>query len=192
MSSNGRQGNLRLSLLDVLGRNIGGRVDVKMFNQILHDRPVFNGLDASKRNTLPNLFGAPQGNYRVEIKPSAYLPTSCFVTLKADGMTDLKVTCAIDPRRVSGVTFPAFADLPADTQRLLEASNQILGFAGQRGEALYKIGIRQAADYRGCQNNGNWAREAHRSSCQATPPRKVYNGNGVGGQIQATRPFSRL
>jgi hypothetical protein len=137
MSSSNKQGNLRLSLVDVLGTAIGGRADVKMFNQILNDRPVFSGLNASRRNTLPNLFGAPQGNYRVEIKPSAYLPTSRFVNINASGMTDLKVTCAIDPREVNHVTFPAFSDLPADTQRVLEASDQVLGFTGKKGQTLY-------------------------------------------------------
>lgn len=137
MSSSDRQGNLRLSLVDVLGSNIGGKVDVKMVHQILSDRPVFNGLDASRRITLSNLRGTPQGNYRIEIDPSAYLGTSRFININASGMTDLKVVCAIDPNKVSRVTFPAFSELPADTQRLLENSPQVLSFAGQKGPELY-------------------------------------------------------
>jgi hypothetical protein len=137
MSSSNRQGNLRLSLVDVLGKNIGGKVDVKMIHQVLSHRPVFNGLDASKRIPLTDLFGAPQGNYRIEIDPSAYLGTSRFVNINASGMTDLKVTCAIDPSKVSSITFPAFSELPADTQRLLENSSQVLGLAGKKGQELY-------------------------------------------------------
>lgn len=137
MSSSDRQGNLRLSLVDVLGNNIGGRVDVQLRHLVLSHRPVLNGLDASKRITIPDLFGAPQGNYRFEIDPAAYLPTSGFINIEASGMTDLKIPCAIDPNKVKSVNFPPFSDLPAGTQTLLENSDQVLGFVGQKGEALY-------------------------------------------------------
>jgi hypothetical protein len=137
MSSSDRQGNLRLSLVDVLGNNIGGRVDVQLRHLVLSHRPVLNGLDASKRITITDLFGAPQGNYRIEIDPSVYLPTSRFVNINASGMTDLKITCAIDPNKIKSVTFPPFSDLPAGTQNLLKNSNQVLSFEGKKGKALY-------------------------------------------------------
>jgi len=126
-----------LSLVDVLGNNIGGRVDVQLRHLVLSHRPVLNGLDASKRITITDLFGAPQGNYRIEIDPSAYLPTSGFVNIKASGMTDLKRTFAIDPNKVKSVTFPPFSDLPAGTQKLLKNSDQVLSFEGKKGKALY-------------------------------------------------------
>src|SRR3977135_2223102 len=109
MSSSDRKGNLRLSLVDVLGNNIGGRVDVQLRHLVLSHRPVLNGLDASKRITITDLFGAPQGNYRIEIDPSVYVPTSRFVNINASGMTDLKITCAIDPNKIKSVTFPPFS-----------------------------------------------------------------------------------
>ena len=137
MSSRDRQGNLRLSLVDVLGNNIGGRVDVQLRHLVLSHRPVLNGLDASKRITITDLFGAPQGNYRIEIDPSVYLPTSRFVNINASGMTDLKITCAIDPNKIKSVTFPPFSDLPPGTQNLLKNSDQVLSFEGKKGKALY-------------------------------------------------------
>lgn len=137
MSASDRQGNLRLSLLDVLGKRIGGRVDVQLRHLVLSHRPVLNGLDASKRITITDLFGAPQGNYRIEIDPSAYLPTSRFINIKASGITDFKHTFAIDPNKVKSVQFPAFSELPAGTQKLLKNSDQVLSFVGKKGAALY-------------------------------------------------------
>jgi hypothetical protein len=137
MSANDRQGKLRLSLVDVLGKNIGGRVNVRLRHQVLSDLQVANNLDASKKNIIGNLSGAPQGLYRIEVDPSVYLPTSRFVNIKADGVTDLTIICAIDPAKVTGIEFPAFADLPAETQRLLENSDKVLSFEGKKGEELY-------------------------------------------------------
>jgi hypothetical protein len=137
MSSSDRQGNLRLSLIDVLGDNIGGRVDVRLRHQVLSDLQVFNSLDASKRISITNLLGVPQGLYRVDIDPSAYLSTSRFINIKASGVTDMKLRFAIDPNKVRSVDFPAYSQLPADTRTLLANSDQVLGFAGQTGETLY-------------------------------------------------------
>jgi hypothetical protein len=137
MSADDRQGKLRLSLLDVLDSNIGGRASVRLRHQVLSDSQVFNNLDASKRINITNLFGAPQGLYRIEIDPLAYLPTSQFVNLKASDITDLKITMAVDPNRVKSVTFPEFGILPADIQTLLVNSDNILSFEGMNGEVLY-------------------------------------------------------
>src|ERR1044071_6880231 len=117
MSSSAKKGNLRLSLLDVLGNPIGGRVDVQLRHLLLEHRPARNGLDASKRITIPDLFGAPQGNYRYEIDPSAYLPTDGFINIEAGGMRDLKAPCPINPRKAPNVASPPFSDLPAETQK---------------------------------------------------------------------------
>jgi len=137
MSADDRQGQLRLSLVDVFDANIGGRVGVRLRHQVLSDSQVFNNLDASKRIKITNLFGAPQGLYRIEVDPQAYLPTSQFVNLKASDITDLKINFAIDPNKVKSVNFPEFATLPADTQTLLVNSDNILSFEGKSGEVLY-------------------------------------------------------
>jgi hypothetical protein len=137
MSADDRQGQLRLRLVDVFDANIGGRVGVRLRHQVLSDSQVFNNLDASKRIKITNLFGAPQGLYRIEVDPQAYLPTSQFVNLKASDITDLKINFAVDPNKVRSVNFPEFATLPADTQTLLANSDSILSFEGKSGEVLY-------------------------------------------------------
>jgi hypothetical protein len=137
MSESDRQGNLRLSLVDVLGDNIGGRADVRLRHQVLSEVQVLNNLDASKRISITNLMGTPQGLYRADIDPAAYLPTSRFVNLKASGPTDMRITFAIDPNKVKSVDFPPFSQLSADIRTLLENSDRVLSFEGQRGEALY-------------------------------------------------------
>ena len=137
MSATEKEGKLRLSLVDVIGDKIGGRVGVRLRHQVLSDQRVLNDLDASKRITIEGLFGAPQGLYRIEVDPSVYLPTSRFVTIKASGFTDLQITCAIDPDKVKSITPPSFADLPAGTRRLLENSDGVLSFQGKKGKELY-------------------------------------------------------
>lgn len=137
MSATGKAGKLRLSLVDVLGNNIGGRVDVRLRHQVLNDSQVAKNLDASKKNIIGNLSGAPQGLYRIDIDPSAYLPTSRFINIKASGITDVEIICAIDPDKVISIKAPDFADLPEVTQKLLENSNNVLSFEGKKGKALY-------------------------------------------------------
>jgi hypothetical protein len=137
MSATKKEGKLRLSLVDVLGDKIGGRVGIRLRHQVLSDQRVLNDLDASKRITIEDLFGIPQGLYRIEVDPSVYLPTSRFVTIKASGFTDVEITCAIDPDKVTSVTFPKFADLPDGTQKLLKNSDNVLTFEGKKGKALY-------------------------------------------------------
>ena len=137
MSATEKKGKLRLSLVDVLGKNIGGRVNVRLRHQVLSDLQVANNLDASKRNIIGNLSGAPQGLYRIDIDPSAYLPTSRFVMIKASGITDVEITCAIDPAKVLSVKAPDFADLPESTRKLLKRSDSVLSFEGKSGKLLY-------------------------------------------------------
>ena len=137
MSANGNQGKLRLSLVDVLGDKIGGKVGIRLRHQVLSHQRVLNDLDASKRIIIEGLFGIPQGLYRIEIDPSVYLPTSRFVTIKASGFTDVEITCAIDPNKVKSINAPDFADLPEGTQKLLKNSDKVLTFEGKKGKALY-------------------------------------------------------
>jgi hypothetical protein len=138
MSANEKPGQLRLSLVDVLGKNIGGRVNVRLRHQVLSHQKVADNLDASKKNVIGDLFGAPQGLYRIEVDPSVYLPTSRFVTIKASGVTDVEITCAIDPLKVAHIKGPDFADLPEETRRLLENSDNVLSFEGKKGRELYE------------------------------------------------------
>jgi hypothetical protein len=137
MSTNNKQGKLRLDLVDVYGKRLKGKVDVGLRHQVLSDTQVFNGLDASKKILITNLFATPQGLYRVEVDPGAYLPVSHFITIKASGITDTQIQLPVDPRKVKSVQFPDYATLPADMQKLLESSDKVLAFEGKKGEQLY-------------------------------------------------------
>jgi hypothetical protein len=137
MNGDDRQGKLGLTLLDVLGDKLGGRASVRLQHQVLSDNQVFNNLDASKKINITNLFGAPQGLYRMEVDPLAYLPTSQFVNLKASDVTVVKLTFATDPNKVKSVEFPEYSTLPDATRALLENSDNVLSFEGVKGEELY-------------------------------------------------------
>jgi hypothetical protein len=131
-----RDGQLRLRLLNVYGEPLGENVDIILRHQNLTDNRVARA-SASKRILIKDLYGAPQGLYRIEIDPPSYLPVSQFVNLKASGITDLEITFPIDSHKVKGVTFPAFQDLPGDLKTLLENSDEVFSFEGRSGEALY-------------------------------------------------------
>jgi hypothetical protein len=135
--SSDRQGQLRLDLFNVNGKRIGGRVDVRLRHQVLSHTPVFNGLDASKRILIKDLFSNPQGRYLVEIDPSAYLAVSHFVDIKPSGITDMQVTLPIDPRKVKSVDFPEYPKLSDELRTLLERSDKILSFEGKKGAEVY-------------------------------------------------------
>ncbi len=74
-----RDGQLRLSLSNVYGKPPGEEVDVILCNQNLTDNRVARA-NAAKRILVKDLYGAPQGLYRIEIDPPSYLPVSQFVT----------------------------------------------------------------------------------------------------------------
>jgi len=137
MSSDHRQGKLRLDLVDVRGDKIGGKADVLLRHQVLTHSPRFNGLDASKRIIIESLHGVPQGLYMLEVDPAAYLPVNQFVTIEASGFTDKRIVFPIDPKKVVSVNFPGFADLPDQLRKLLQNSNTVFSFEGKRGAALY-------------------------------------------------------
>lgn len=131
-----KDGQLRLKLLNVYGELLGERVDIILRHQNLTDNRVARA-PASTRIRIKDLYGAPQGLYRIEVDPPSYLPISQFVSLKASSVTDVEITFPIDPKKVKSVTFPAFQDLPGDLKKLLENSSEVLGFEGKSGDALY-------------------------------------------------------
>ena len=89
---------LRLDLVDVYGKRLGESVDLDFRHQTLSEHKVVRGVSASKRIVVSDLRGAPQGLYRVEIDPPAYLPVGQFVNLKASGFTGETVVFPIDPK----------------------------------------------------------------------------------------------
>lgn len=132
-----RDGQLQLDLTDVHGKYLGERVDIMLRHMVLSHNPVVS-VKATKQILIKNLYGAPQGLYRVEIDPPSYLPVSRFVHLRADGPTPLQIPFPVDPKKVKKVGFPLFEALGEDFRQLLDRSDDVLGFPGISGKKLYR------------------------------------------------------
>lgn len=132
-------GSLRMSLTNAYGEPLGEKIDIFLRHQVLTDNRAAKGVSATakKRIVIEDLFGAPQGLYRLEIDPPSYRAMRQFVNINASGFTDETIIFLVDPGKVVSVTFPAFDALPADAQSLLNNSTQVFSFEGQSGEALY-------------------------------------------------------
>jgi hypothetical protein len=132
-----RQGQLRLELVDVYGTRLNQNVDILLSHLQLSDRQIVRGIGSSSIILIRDLHGAPQGVYRVEVDPPAYLPVSQFVNLNASGVTDLRLTFPVDTHKIERVEFPSFQNLPEPVQQLLERSSSLLAFEGTSGAALF-------------------------------------------------------
>ena len=127
---------LQLELLDVYGKFLGEKVDIILRHQVLSEVKKASP-NVTKKVEITGLRGAPQGLYRMEIDPPSYQYVSQFVNMKASGITSRSITFPIDPGKVKGVNFPAFAKLAKDLRTLLESSDKVLSFEGKTGEDLY-------------------------------------------------------
>lgn len=87
-----------------------------------------------------------EGVYQVDLKTPGYRPSQWFVDVLENGITKLNVVLVVDPAHVRGVTISIDALAPLETQRLLSASVNVLGFVGLTGTALLRAldPIRQA------------------------------------------------
>jgi len=127
---------LSLELRDVYGDLLKEKVDIILRHQVL-SQVVKVSNNASKKIEIKGLNGAPQGLYRIDIDPPSYQYVSQFINIKASGTTPLELDFPIDPGKVKKVKFPAFESTVADLQRVLENSEKVLGFEGNKGKALY-------------------------------------------------------
>ncbi|MCI0417651.1 MAG: hypothetical protein L0312_00275 [Acidobacteria bacterium] len=132
-----KEGQLRLELVDVYGTRLNQSVDILLRHQQLTDRRIVRGIRASTKILVRELHAAPQGLYRIEVDPPAYLPVSQFVSLNASGITDLKLTFPVDTRKIDSVEFPSFQDLAEPLQLLLKRSSTVLAFEGATGQTLF-------------------------------------------------------
>jgi hypothetical protein len=129
---------LHLSLIDVHGDPLKVAALVRLRNQSSSALKQVRS-SANKALKITGLRGRPEGLYRLEVDAPGYQSSSLFVELKASGVTSTVIVMAVDPGRVRAVRFPAFADLPAEAQLLLENSPQVRGFEGHTGRALYDM-----------------------------------------------------
>jgi hypothetical protein len=130
-------GVLFLNLLNVYAERFDDSADLVLSHQTLSDRRVVRNVDTSKRLKVTGLFAVPQGLYRLEVDPLGYLPLSQFVNVNSDKGTALDLTFPVDPKKVSAVEFPEFADLPDQLQALLQVSDEVLGYEDRSGSDLY-------------------------------------------------------
>ena len=129
-------GKLNLKVLDVYGDPIAEPIDIFLDNRTLTDKQAIHGA-RGKSFTIPNLHRTPEGVYSVEVDAPSYCGVKLLTRIPASGNGDLTVTLPVNKDRITGVTFPLFATLDGDTQRVLNASVATLGVAGQSGEDIY-------------------------------------------------------
>jgi hypothetical protein len=87
-----------------------------------------------KAATITNLTA---GVYQVMADPASYLAAGCFVSVGTDGKTPLTMAFPVDPAKVKDVGFPKFNSLPVDAKRIVSDTQNLLGFAGVSGAALF-------------------------------------------------------
>jgi hypothetical protein len=125
-------------LSDVDGRPLKESVDVRLQHTTLASASVRTRLPAGKSAVITGLQQQPQGTYRIEVDPPSYLPVSRFVVIKSEGTTSINIPFPVDPSRVKRVEFPKYNELGDDARRVLEASDNVLGFETLSGAALYE------------------------------------------------------
>ena len=129
-------GKLNLTVLDVYGDAIAEPIDIFLDNRTLTDKLAIHGA-RGKSFTIPNLHRTPEGVYSVEVDAPSYSGVKFLTRIPASGNGDLTVTLPVNKDRVTAVTFPPFATLDGETQRVLNGSVATLGRAGQSGEDVY-------------------------------------------------------
>jgi hypothetical protein len=133
-----QNGVLKLNLLNVYDKPIGGTADVVCRHQLLASEvKLFSGENASKTITLPGLYQKPMGIYEIEADPSAYLPVHAFVNILPAGATPLTLTVPINPKRVTQIEFPEFDHLADSVRKLLENSGQVATLVNRKGADLF-------------------------------------------------------
>jgi hypothetical protein len=90
----------------------------------------------NRRLKITGLEAGPRGVYRVEADPAGYLAAGTFASLPGDE-AEASIWFPVDPRRVKRVLFDAFDELDANARTLLDASHNVMSFAGVHGADLY-------------------------------------------------------
>ena len=127
---------LQLELKDVYGKYLGEKVDIILRHQTLSEVKKASP-NVTGKVVITGLQGFPQGRYKMDIDPPSYQYVSQFVNMKASGTTSRLITFPIDPDKVTGVNFKAYAKLTQDLRDLLEKSDMVFSFEGKKGEDLY-------------------------------------------------------
>jgi hypothetical protein len=129
-------GKLRVSLVDVRGRQIKEDVDVFLRHTRFAEIKKARIKPGPASSTIVDLHARPDGIYQVSVDPPSYQPFSQFVEVLSNPATRLDVVCAVDVDKVAGLALPAFADLRDDARRALDSSDTLMGGDGLTGAAL--------------------------------------------------------
>ena len=132
------EGQLKLELVDVFGNRIGQSVDLLFQNLQVAERRVVRRMPSSEVILVRGLRGAPQGLYCLEVDSPSYLPISQFVSLASDHSTDLRLSLAVNSRKIQSIQFPDFPQLSKELQLLLKRSDRVLSFERKVGAALFQ------------------------------------------------------
>lgn len=132
-----KQGMLQLDLVDVYGEKLKELVDINLKNMTITDVRVVRKAPASKRIKILDLYGAPQGTYRIEVDSPSYQTVGQFVNLKASGITEIRMTFPVNPKKVVSVNFPNYDDILPDIKRAMNKSASVLSFERKTGLELY-------------------------------------------------------
>lgn len=124
---------LKLRLVDVKDRLLAEAADVMLRRQSTSVMTKVRS-QAGKALKIDNL---ASDVYSVQVDPASYRATGQFVMVGA-GSTDLTMTFPVDPAKVTRIVPPAFNALGPDGQRLLNDTQDLLGFPGLSGNGLYE------------------------------------------------------
>jgi hypothetical protein len=131
------QTTLRLDFLDVYGDPLEDSVDLFLSHRVLDHRPVVRDVDGSKRLNVTGLKAANGGLYSALVFPRRHRPVSRFVRVRDGKITSEVFTLPVDPKQVTEMRGPDFADLP-EKLRFVLGESEIEGYPNLRGEALYE------------------------------------------------------
>lgn len=124
--------SLKLRLVDVNGRLLQEPADVLLRRQSTSVTKKVRSA-AGKTLTIGDL---NNDVYSVQVDPPSYRAAGVFVMVGA-GSTDLTMTFPVDPSKVARLIAPTFAKLAADGRRLLNDTQNLLGFPNLSGKDLY-------------------------------------------------------
>ena len=124
--------SLKLRLVDVNGRLLKEPADVLLRRQ---STSVTKKVRSAAGKTL-TIVDLNNDVYSVQVDPPSYRAAGVFVMVGASS-TELTMTFPVDPSKVTRLIAPTFAKLAADGRRLLNDTQNLLGFPNLSGKMLY-------------------------------------------------------
>jgi hypothetical protein len=131
-----QDGRLLLRILSASGRSVTGPISIFLKNLNRTHNPE-RQIPTSPA-TITGLHRRPNGNYQIQVSAAGYHMVGQIIEIPASGQLELDVRLPIKAQSVSGIRAPQYNELPADAQRLLAASKNVLEFEDISGAELYR------------------------------------------------------